>query len=141
MTSSAEILVEWKARIDGLVPTTRAGADDRYQVQIGVRHTYLGNRAVLLSCNPGHRIFPAISCADWEMVALVETWYIDAAGAYLRAVEDSEQICADLYDWLQSAGGQTLGLLKIEPDLATINGGDNELSVSRQVRFTFAGVG
>ena len=141
MTSSAEILTEWKARIEALVPAAVVGVNDRYQVQIGLRHTYLGSRAVLLSCNPGHRVFPAISCADWEMVALVEVWYIDAAGAYLRAVEDAEQICADLYDWLQSAGGQTIGLLKIEPDLASINGGDNELSVSRQVRFTFAGVG
>jgi hypothetical protein len=141
VTSSAEILTEWKARIEALVPAAVVGVNDRYQVQIGLRHTYLGSRAVLLSCNPGHRVFPAISCADWETVALVEVWYIDAQGAYLRAVEDAEQICADLYDWLQSAGGQTLGLLKIEPDLATINGADNELSVSRQVRFTFAGVG
>jgi hypothetical protein len=141
VTSSAEILTEWKARIEALVPAAVVGVNDRYQVQIGLRHTYLGSRAVLLSCNPGHRVFPAVSCADWEMVALVEVWYIDAQGAYIRAVEDAEQICADLYDWLQSAGGQTLGLLKIEPDLATINGADNELSVSRQVRFTFAGVG
>jgi hypothetical protein len=141
VTSSAEILTEWKARIEALVPAAVVGVNDRFQVQIGLRHTYLGSRAVLLSCNPGHRVFPAISCADWEMLALVEVWYIDAQGAYLRAVEDAEQICADLYDWLQSAGGQTLGLLKIEPDLATINGADNELSVSRQVRFTFAGVG
>ena len=141
MTSSAEILTEWKARIEALVPAAVVGVNDRYQVQIGLRHTYLGSRAVLLSCNPGHRVFPAISCADWEMVALVEVWYIDAQGAYLRAVEDAEQIAADLYDWLQSAGGQTLGVLKIEPDLASINGADNELSVSRQVRFTFAGVG
>lgn len=141
MTSAAEILTEWKARIETLVPVTVAGVNDRYQVQIGLRHNYLGSRAVLLSCNPGHRVFPAISCADWEFQALVEVWYIDQQGAYLRAVDDAEQICADLYDWLQSAGGQNLGLLKIEPDLASISGAENELSVARTVRFLYSGVG
>lgn len=141
MTTAAEILTQWKARIEALVPASVVGVNDRYQVQIGLRHTYLGSRAVLLSCNPGHRVFPAISCADWEMQCEIEVWYVDAQGAYLRAVADAEQICADLYDWLQSNDGQTLGLLKIEPDLASINGAENELSVSRTVRITYAGVG
>jgi hypothetical protein len=135
MTTSAEILTDWKARIEALVPAHRAGTDDRYQVQIGVRHTYLGSRAVLLSCNPGRRIFPAQGCSDWEMQALIEVWYVDQQGAYLRAVEDAEQICDDLYDWIAT---QT-DILKVEPDLANIMGADNELSMSRSVRFTFTG--
>ena len=69
------------------------------------------------------------------MQALVEVWYVDQQGAYLRAVEDAEQICDDLYDWIAT---QT-DILKVEPDLANITGADNELSMSRSVRFTFTG--
>jgi hypothetical protein len=140
MTTSADLLTELKTRIEALVPTTRAGADDRYQVQIGVRHTYLGSRAVLLSCNPGHRVFAPIGCSDWEVQLLIEVWYIDQQGAYLRACEDAEQICDDLYDWVASVAGQTLGILQIEPDMANIQGADNELFCSRSVRIRYAGL-
>jgi len=140
--TSAQILTAWKERLVALQPLTRAGADDRYQVVIGVRHTYMGSRAVLLTCNPGRRVQGGRSCSDWEFQALVEVWYLDAPGgdAYLRACEDAEQIADDLYAWLASNDGESLGLLRVELELANIMGTEQELQVSRPVRFLYRGL-
>lgn len=140
--TSAQILSEWKDRIAALVPLTSAGADDKFHAQVGLRHTFLGSRAVLLTCSPGRRVQSGRTCSDWEMQALIEAWYVDQPGgdAYLRACEDAEQITDDLYDWVTSNDGETFGLLKIEPDLASIAGIDGELQVSRQVRFVYRGL-
>ena len=140
--TSAQILEAWKQRIEALQPLTRAGVDDRYQVVIGIRHTYQGSRAVLLTCNPGRRVQGGRTCSDWECQALLEAWYVDMPGgdAYLRAVEDAEQIVDDLYTWLASNDGENLGLLRVEPELANIVGTENELQVSRPVRFLYRGL-
>jgi len=140
--TSSQILQEWKSRIEALDPLTRAGVDDRYQVVIGVRHTYMGSRAVLLTCNPGRRVQGGRSCSDWECQALIEVWYVDTpgGGAYLRVAEDAEQIADDLYTWLASDAGETLGLLRVELELANIVGTENELQVSRPVRFLYRGL-
>jgi hypothetical protein len=139
-TTSGSILAAWKARIDVLAPITRAGVDDKYQAIIGLRHTYMGSRAILLTCNPGRRLQGGRTCSDWEMTALIETWYLDNPGAYSQACEDAEQIADDLYTWISSTDGEDLGLLRIEPELATIAGGEGELQLTRTVRFVYRGL-
>ena len=140
-TTSGGILTAWKDRLEALAPITRAGADDRYQVVVGLRSTYLGSRGVLLTCQPGRRLQGGRSCSDWEASAMVEIFYLDNPGAYAQACEDAEQIADDLYDWVASNDGENLGLLRIDPELATIVGADNELQVSRVVRFVYRGLG
>ena len=139
-TSSGAILTEWKTRLSALDPLTRAGPDDRYQVVIGLRSSYLGSRGLLLTCQPGRRLEGGRTCSDWEFVALVEAFYLDNQGVYTQACEDSEQIVDDLYAWVGSNDGENLGLLRVEPDLATIVGLDGELQVSRQVRILYRGL-
>lgn len=133
-------MTAWAARLAALTPATRAGADDRYQVVLGVRTSYLGSRAVLLTCQPGRRMQGGRTCSDWELVALIEVFYLDHPGTYAQACEDAEQIVADLYDWVASNDGSNLGLLRIDPELATISGLDGELLVARQVRFEYRGL-
>lgn len=140
ITSSAQILDAWRKRIEMLVPLTRAGTDDQYRPVVGVRHTYLGSRAILLTCSPGRRVFPTNSCSDWEFQASIEVWYIDQQGAYLRACEDADQLTDDLYQWVSSNEGLELGLLRVEPELANIAGSDNELQLTRSVRFIYRGI-
>jgi len=140
-TTSGSILAAWKVRIDALVPITRAGVDDKYQSIVGLRHTHMGSRAILLTCQPGRRLQGGRSCSDWEMIALIEAWYLDNPGAYAQTCEDAEQIADDLYTWVASVAGEDLGLLRIEPELANIAGGDGELQVTRTVRFVYRGLG
>lgn len=139
-TTSGAILTAWKARLDALQPITRAGADDRYQVTVGLRSSYLGSRGVLLTCQPGRRLQGGRTCSDWETIALLEIFYLDNPGVYAQACEDAEQIVDDLYTWVASNDGENLGLLRIDPELATIVGADNELQVSRAVRFVYRGL-
>lgn len=139
-TTSSAILLAWKARLDALVPATRAGPDDKYQVVIGLRSNYMGNRCVLLTCQPGRRVQGGRTCSDWETVATIEAFYLDNGPlSYLQACEDAEQIVDDVYDWLASNDGQTLGLLRAEPDLANISGNEGELQVVRTIRFVYDG--
>ena len=138
--TSADILSAWKLRIEALTPAERAGADDRYQVVVGLRTSVLGARAVMLQAQPGRRVQGGRTCSDWECQALVEVWYLDNPGAYLQACADAEQITGDLYDWISSAAGESFGLLRIDPELATIIGTDGELQVLRQVRFVYRGI-
>ena len=138
--TSGQILAALKVRIEALAPAQRASVDDKYQVVVGVRHSYMGSRAVLLTCSPGRREQGGRTCSDWECAVLVEVWYVDSPGAYLRACEDAEQIADDLYTWVTSDAGETLGLLKVEPDLASIVGVEGELQVSRSIRFVYRGL-
>lgn len=140
MTTSGQILAAWKLRLDALVPLSTVGVDDRFQVVIGTRTAYLGSRAVLLSVSPGRRVQSGRTCADWEAIALIEVWYVDGQGAYLRACEDAEQIADDLYTWAAANDGEALGLLRVEPELASIVGAEGELQVSRSVRFVYRGI-
>ncbi|MBM4346201.1 MAG: hypothetical protein FJ100_22735 [Deltaproteobacteria bacterium] len=139
-TTSGEILTTLKARIEALTPAVKASPDDRYQVVVGLRAAFAGNRQVLLTAQPGRRIQGGRTCSDWETVVLVECWYLDHPDAYVNACNDSEQICNESYDWVASTEGETLGLLRAEPDLANIVGSDGELQVSRSVRFVYRGL-
>ena len=139
-TTTAELLTAWKDRIAALVPLTSASPDDVYHVAVGLRIAYLGNRAVLLTCQPGRRVQGGRTCSDWEATCLIEAFYLDNPGAYEQATQDAEQICNDLYDWVASDAGQELGLLRVEPDLANIAGVDGELQVQRQIRFLYKGL-
>lgn len=139
-TTSGAILTAWKARLDALQPITRAGVDDRYQVVVGLRSSYLGSRGVLLTCQPGRRLQGGRTCSDWEMVATIEVWYLEHPGTYAQACEDAEQIADDIYTWVASNDGENMGLLRVDPELAAISGADNELLVSRSVRFVYRGL-
>ena len=141
----ASILTAWRDRIAALAPSTAIADDDVYRVQIGTRHWHLGSRAVLLTCEPGQRLASLRSCSDWEATVALEVYYLDTppededSSAYLRAVEDAEQLVADLYDWATSGDGQDLGILAVEPSAASIAGGEGLLLVARAIRFVYRG--
>lgn len=141
MATAADLLTAWAARIEALTPVETAGVDDRYRVVIGLRHAYLGSRAVMLTCQPGRRVQSGRMCSDWETQATIEVWYVDQPGgnAYSRAVRDAEQIADDLYDWVSSAQADTDGLLRVDVELAQIDGSENELVCSRGVRLVYRG--
>jgi hypothetical protein len=138
--TSAAILQAWAARIEALVPAERSGDDDRFRVVVGLRTAVTGSRAVLLTAQAGRRTQGGRTCSDWESVATIEVWYLDNPGAYVQALADAEQVVADLYDWVSSNDGESLGLLQVQPELGNIVGAEGELQVSRQVRFLYRGL-
>lgn len=69
----------------------------------------------------------------------IEMFYTAQQGSYLRAVEDQDQIVSDLYEWTVTDGA-TLGVLKIEPDMASISEPvDGEILVQRFIRVEYQG--
>jgi hypothetical protein len=139
-TTSGGLLLALKARIEALTPAAKFHPDDAYRVGIGSRVAFQGNRTVLLSCAPGRRIQGGRTCSDWETVIAIQAFYVDNPGMYEVACDDAEQIANELYDWVASAAGQTLGLLQVEPELANIAGDEGELEVSRFARFLYRGL-
>lgn len=138
--TSAAILQAWAARIEALVPAERSGDDDKYRCVVGLRTHVSGSRAVLLTAQAGRRVQGGRTCSDWECVAIIETWYLDNAGAYAQALADAEQVAADLYDWATSTEGEAFGLLQVAPELAILVGAEGEISSQRQVRFLYRGL-
>jgi hypothetical protein len=138
-TNARAILESLKTRIEALTPSDRLGIDDQYRVTIGLRTAHTGARSTLLTCSPGRRKFEQRTCSDWELMISIEMFYTAQQGSYLRAVEDQDQIVSDLYEWTVTDGA-TLGVLKIEPDMASISEPvDGEILVQRFIRVEYQG--
>jgi hypothetical protein len=141
-TSTAAVADSLKSRIEALVPSDQTGADDVFRVQVGVEATLQGNRVVLLSAFGGMRKhLSGRTSTDWETQVEITIFYnsnvVTEAGQptiLQRALRDSEDVLADLYDWAAS----TVGINQIEPDLANcMDDGQGSIQVARVVRVEF----
>lgn len=120
---TATILDSLQARIEDLAPSWQVGDDDRFRVTIGTQLSLTGPRQVLLSAQTGIRKpTGGQTCSDWETTVDLVVIYPDSPpekgqrGVYSRAVQDAEDILADLYTWATT----TAGILAIEPDPGTV---------------------
>lgn len=145
-TTAAGLLRAWRDRIAALTPTTQVAPGDVFHVEIGAsRQVYRGSRDVLLSALPGVRSASARSCSDWVVDLACEVYYhatppeSDDDSVYLRAIEDAETICNDLYAWATGPDADADGLLRVEPAPASVAEADNEIVVARFVRVLYRG--
>jgi hypothetical protein len=140
-TTTAEILEAIADRIEALAPDGSATEDDSFHPVVGLEPGTRGHRAVAVGGQPGRRkLTGGRTCSDWETVVTVETRYPDATAelgersTYARAVEDAEDVLADLYDWAVADAA----ILKFTPDLAIVTeDGDGNLVVSRTIAIEF----
>ena len=141
-TTAGNILQAWAARINALGAFDPANADDRIRADVGLSSTDSGGRDVNLTCQPGRRVKSGYSDSDWEAMLIFSSFYsgLDAQ-AYLHAANDTENVTADLYDWMCSAEGQDLGLLRFEPQFPTITADEQtgECQVTMMVRVQYRG--
>lgn len=120
---TATILDLLATRIEALVPSVQFSDDDRFRVTIGTQLAVTGPRQVLLSASSGIRKpTGGQTCNDWETTVDLVAVYTDSPpeqgrrGVYSRAVQDAEDILADLYTWATT----TAGILAIEPDPGSV---------------------
>ena len=138
---TATILDLMAARIEALVPTVQFSADDRFRVTIGTQLAVTGPRQVLLAAASGTRKpTGGQTCNDWETTVDMVAVYTDspaeqgARGVYSRAIQDAEDILADLYTWATT----TAGILAIEPDPGSVQSdGDGFLEAARSIFIRF----
>jgi len=138
---TATILDQLAERIEALTPATQANRDDRYQVTIGVDAAMVGKRHVLLEAEGGiRRPSGGRTCDDWQTTVEITTDYPlsqgerGARGVYSHALQDSEDMLADLYLWSVT----TAAIQKIEPQPATIDDdGKGVLRVLRTIYIEF----
>jgi len=138
---TATILDLLKVRIEALVPAVQFGADDLFRVIIGTGEVMTGPRQVQLTSTAGIRKpIGGQTCNDWESTITIEVDYADNPpgegqwGAYSLAIQDAEDMLADIYAWSVT----TAGILNIEPDPATIDpSGDGLITSSRTIFIQF----
>ncbi len=135
---TATLLDSLKARIEALVPSTQVSDDDRFRCVIGSRTAVTGARQVLLSAEAGRRKPTGGStCNDWETTLSIVTVYPDTPaepgqrGVYSHAIEDAEDMLADIYGWSTT----TAGILAIEPDPALVDADGQGLIASERTIF------
>lgn len=137
--STAAVLDAMKTRIEALVPVPQFADDDRFRVQIDVRTTLNGSRAVLLSALAATRKFlSGRTCTDWETQVEISAYYTNVpveAGEQTvmqRALKDAEDVLADLYTWGASADV----VIQAEPG-QVLDDGQGELVCTRILRIQF----
>mgnify|MGYP006410253335 FL=1 len=137
MMDTATILDELAARIEALEPTAKVHELDRFQVTIGADISLNAKRQVLLGAEGGIR---RPTGGHWQTTLDVSTYYPSTQaergerGIYSVAVQDAEDVLADVYAWAVS----TAGILRIEPQPATIDdNGDGILQTERTIFIEF----
>lgn len=138
---TATILDELAARIEALEPTAKVHELDRFQVTIGADISLNAKRQVLLGAEGGiRRPTGGATCSHWQTTLDVSTYYPSTQaergerGIYSVAVQDAEDVLADVYAWAVS----TAGILRIEPQPATIDdNGDGILQTERTIFIEF----
>lgn len=138
--STSAVLASMASRIEALIPTDQASADDLYHVLIDVPKDMTGSRGILLTGFAGRRKLPGRTCTDWETQIEINSFYNnvptdpEAPSVMQRALTDAEQILDDLYTWATT----TDGIVSIDPDLApVVDDGQGQLGVTRIIRIVF----
>lgn len=138
--STAIILGLLKTRIEDLTPSTQHSADDVFRVHIATR-THASRRQVLLEATAGRRVLRGgQTCNDWETavemtVSYPETRTETGADTILQtALEDAEDLLADLYTWATT----TSGIIGLDPEIGVAaDEGDGTLTVARVLNIIF----
>lgn len=141
-TGTAAVLDAIRVRIDALVPREQAGADDTFRGSCAINALLTsGQRAVLIDGSAGTRKTGSNrNCNEWQTQINITAFYNDIPvedgqqTVLQRAIQDCEDILADLYTWATT----TDGIYSIEADLATPQDvGDGELQITRTIRVNF----
>ena len=133
---TATILDQLQTRIRALSPASARGSSQPFDVTVGEAGDMRGPVHVWLTAAPGtRREVNARGCTDWTTQITVEVEYADAPApptgrsVYGYAVQDAEDILADLYDWSVT----TDGILRFEPSPATIQPTAATIAVTRDL--------
>ena len=137
---TASILGLIKARIEALTPTTQYSADDVFRCDIATS-TNQGRRQILIEGTAGRRLLRGgQTCNDWETTVEITASYpetrteVGTSTVLQTAIEDAEDILADLYTWSTT----TNGILRMDPEIGIASDeGDGSLTVSRSIGLTF----
>ena len=139
--NSATIAAAIRDRIEALVPADQSGSDDVFRVIIGLDTQQQGSRHGTLTPTGGIKVAGKVNrCNTWTSTFELVLYYLDIpteagqVGALERAVADSEDILADLYDW----SSQTAGIHRIDPQPAVPQDSqEGEILISRQFTIEF----
>jgi len=137
---TASILGLLRTRIEALAPSTQCGADDVFRCHVGT-NTAPGRRHMLIEATAGRRVLRGgQTCNDWETTIEISATYPETRTetgtdtVLQTAIEDAEDILADLYTWSTT----TTGILRMDPDLGiATDEGDGSLVVARTIGLTF----
>lgn len=141
--STAAVLSSIVARIEALTPSEIAGHDDAFRATAAINALITsGQRAVLVEGSAGIRkVGGNRNCNEWLTQINITQFYNDvptedgAQTVMQRAIQDCEDILADLYTWATAEPG----IYGLEADLATPqDNGDGELQITRTIRVAFA---
>ena len=120
---TATILDLLTTRIEALVPRAQSSADDRFRVTLGDPLASAGKRQTFITADGAIRKPRGGStCNDWETTLEITVLYPDTMparkqrGAYSHALQDVEDMLADLYAWAVT----TSGILAIDPSPAAV---------------------
>lgn len=131
------ILEAVRDRINALAPSVQHSADDIFYVSLGTRLNVTGARQGLLRADaPIRKLTGGRTCHDWETTVYLDMFYPDIPaepgqrGNFALALQDAEDILADLYQWSVT----TSGILDMQPDPGFVDGeGDGFLVASRTI--------
>ena len=136
---TATLLDSLRARIEALQPAVQFEADDLFRCTIGTQVAVMGPRQVLLSAQAGTRKPKGgQTCSDWETVITIVVVSPDTPaeagerGTYSRAIQDAEDMLADIYAWSVT----TDGVLNIEPNPAIVDADGQGFLISERDIFT-----
>ncbi len=137
---TATILDQLQARLRALSPASARGSSQPFDVTVGEPGDMRGSVHVWLSASPGQRKeISARGCTDWSTQITLQIEYQDAPApptgrsVYGYAVQDAEDLLADLYTWSVT----TDGILRFEPSPATIQATLSTLVVTRDLLIDF----
>jgi len=137
---TSSILGLIKTRIEALAPTTQVGADDVFRAYIGTSAPP-GRRHILIEATAGRRLLRGgETCDDWETTIELSASYPEtrtetgALTVLQVALEDAEDLLADLYTWSTT----TDGIIRMDPEIGlATDEGDGSLVVSRPINLVF----
>lgn len=141
--STAAVLTAIKDRIEALTPSPQFSDDDAFRVVASLDDNRMnGHRSVLLVGSGGIRkVDGNRTCTEWQTQVEILIAYNQNVQAedgeetvLQRAIQDAEDILADLYTWATT----TDGIYRIRPDLAIPQlSGDGEMLISRSIAIDF----
>lgn len=139
---TAAVLDAIRVRIEALTPSERAGTDDSFRVTCALNADAVsGQRAILIEGAAGTRKPGGNrNCNEWQTQINITAFYNDVPvevsqqTVMQRAIQDCEDILADLYVWATT----TDGIYSIDANLATPQDvGNGELQITRTLRVNF----
>ena len=136
MATTATILQALKTRIEGITPSEMVTSDHVYKVFLGFPETQMRERYYVLTGNAGVPDSDSVRCKDWLTSILIAGHYPRGETGILRAINDSEQIAADIWNY---ANNNSDGVYEINQDQAQVIETDEYVAVERNLRVRYRG--